>query len=80
MQLRPAICALLLQDPSVRQATGYALDRQTPVNKVWQGNAAMLAAVGVALEGPNRNDANPIFLPAPRFSSKPSSKNAGEAH
>lgn len=162
---------LLLQDRAVRQAIGYALDRQTLVSKVWEGNASVistmgptealgqyaktvqgftydtaranqlldgagwvkgndsirskngarlaialigwvewdnqtleliqsqLAAVGIDmkivktpdqasysklldggefdidLEGPNQNDANPIFLPALRFYSKASSKN-----
>lgn len=161
----------LLQDPAIRQAIGYALDRQTLVSKVWEGNASVistmgptevlgqyastvqgfgydagkaaqlldnagwvagtdgirskngqrlsvtligwvdwdnqtlelfqsqLAAVGIDmkivrtpdqasysklldagefdidLEGPNQNDANPIFLPALRFYSKASSKN-----
>lgn len=162
---------VLLQDPAIRQAIGYALDRQTLVSKVWEGNGSVistmgptevlgqyastvqgfgydagkaaqlldnagwvagtdgirskngqrltitligwvdwdnqtlelfqsqLAAVGIDmkivrtpdqasyselldagefnidLEGPNQNDANPIFLPALRFYSKASSKN-----
>jgi peptide/nickel transport system substrate-binding protein len=162
---------VLLQDRAVRQAIGYALDRQTMVDKVWEGNAAVVATMGppevlgdaaktvqgfsyetnranqlldgagwskgadgirskagerlsitligwvewdnqtleflqsqlgavgiemkiakapdqasygkrldagefdIDLEGPNQNDANPIFLPALRFYSKASSKN-----
>jgi peptide/nickel transport system substrate-binding protein len=133
---------VLLQDAAVRQAIGYALDRQTLVNKVWEGNAAVVPTMGptdvrgqyatvvqgftydpqrankalddagwvkgaggirskvgiemqivkspdqasyskqldagdfdIDLEGPNQNDANPIFLPALRFYSKASSKN-----
>lgn len=37
---------VLLQDTAVRQAIGYALDRQTMVDKVWEGNAAVVATMG----------------------------------
>ena len=37
---------VLLQDRAVRQAIGYALDRQTMVDKVWEGNAAVVATMG----------------------------------
>lgn len=37
---------VLLQDTAVRQAIGYALDRQTLVTKVWEGNAAVVPTMG----------------------------------
>lgn len=37
---------VLLQDRAIRQAIGYALDRQTMVNNVWEGNAAVVATMG----------------------------------
>jgi len=37
---------VLLQDRAVRQAIGYALDRHTMVDKVWEGNAAVVATMG----------------------------------
>jgi peptide/nickel transport system substrate-binding protein len=39
---------VLLQDPAVRQAIGYAIDRQTMVDKVWEGNAAVISTMGPA--------------------------------
>lgn len=37
---------VLLQDPAIRQAIGYALDRQTLVSKVWEGNGSVISTMG----------------------------------
>lgn len=37
---------VVLQDRAVRQAIGYALDRKTMVDKVWEGNAAVVHTMG----------------------------------
>ncbi len=36
----------LLQDKAIRQAIGFALDRQTMVGKIWEGNASVVATMG----------------------------------
>lgn len=36
----------LLQDKAVRQAIGYAIDRKVMVDKIWEGNAQVLATMG----------------------------------
>ncbi len=36
----------LLQDKAVRQAIGYAIDRKVMVDKIWEGNAAVIATMG----------------------------------
>lgn len=37
---------VLLQDISLRQALGYALDRKIMVDKIWEGNAAVVQTMG----------------------------------
>lgn len=37
---------VLLQDKAIRQAIGYSIDRNSFVNKVWEGNAAIVATMG----------------------------------
>lgn len=39
---------LLLQDRAIRQAIGYAIDRKVMVEKIWEGNAAVIATMGPA--------------------------------
>jgi peptide/nickel transport system substrate-binding protein len=39
---------VLLNDRAIRQAIGYALDRKTMVDKVWEGNAAVVQTMGPA--------------------------------